>query len=146
VGEVNEIHEVLRKYHFVAVVGLSRDPSKDSHIVAKYLLKHGFEIVCINPFADEIFGQKCYPILTDIPEELQSKVEIVDIFRPSQDVPQIVEKAIELRRKWGSPHVIWMQQGIVNEDAAEVARKVGFKVFMDLCIMNEHILLPPSNG
>ncbi len=139
--EDEEIRRVLEEYNNVAVVGLSRDPSKDSYKVAKYLKEHGYLIVPVNPFADEILGEKCYQSLLDLPEELQASVEIVDIFRPAQDVPPIVEQAIELRERWGVPHVIWMQQEIVNKEAADLADGAGFVVFMDRCIMKEHIRL-----
>jgi predicted CoA-binding protein len=129
-----EINSVLNNHKTVAVVGLSRDPTKASHRVARYLQSAGYRIIPINPFADEILGEKAYNTLLDVPET----VEIVDIFRPSEDVPPIVEEAIQLKKKLGTPNVIWMQLGIVNEEAAERARKAGFTVVMNRCIMVEH--------
>jgi predicted CoA-binding protein len=133
-----DMREILTKYRTVAVVGLSRDPSKYSYAVADYLKKHGFNIIPVNPLADEIMGLKSYKTLLDIPSELQKTVEIVDIFRPSADVPPIVEQAIQLRQIHGAPQVIWMQLDIVNEQAAEMARKAGMMVIMDRCMMREH--------
>jgi predicted CoA-binding protein len=134
----NEIIEILTKYKAVAVVGLSRDLGKDSHRVSAYLKNHGFHIIPVNPFADEILGEKSYKSLLDIPPEIQKTIEIVDIFRPSEDVPPIVEQAVKLRAVYGKPYVVWMQLGIVNEHAAEAAEKVGLTVVMDKCMMIEH--------
>jgi predicted CoA-binding protein len=134
----NEIKEILAKYKTVAVVGLSREPDKDSHRVSAYLKQHGFHIIPVNPFADEILGEKSYKSLMDIPPEIQKAIEIVDVFRPSRDVPPIVEQAIKLKAAYGKPNVVWMQLGIVNEQAAEVARQAGLTVVMNRCMMIEH--------
>jgi hypothetical protein len=134
----NEIREILTKYKTIAVVGLSRDPDKDSYRVSAYLKKHGFRIIPVNPFADEILGEKSYKSLLDIPAEIQKTIEIVDIFRPAKDVPPIVEQAVKLKEAHGKPSVVWMQLGIVNEQAAETAKKAGLTVIMDKCMMVEH--------
>jgi predicted CoA-binding protein len=135
---LNEIKEILTKYKTVAVVGLSREPDKDSHRVSAYLKKHGFRIIPVNPFADEVLGEKSYKSLLDIPSEVQKTIDVVDIFRPSKDVPPIVEQAVKLKEMYGKPRVVWMQLGIVNGQAAEAAKKVGLTVVMDRCIMREH--------
>jgi predicted CoA-binding protein len=137
--------EILTKYKTVAVVGLSRDPDKDSYRVSAYLKKHGFRIIPVNPFADEILGEKSYKSLLDIPAEIQKTIEIVDIFRPAKDVPPIVEQAVKLKEAHGKPSVVWMQLGIVNEQAAETAKKAGLTVVMDRCMMIEHRRLFQSN-
>lgn len=121
--------EILKKYRRVAVVGVSRDKSKDSREVFDYLKEHGFIVYPVNPNADEIGGQKCYKSVLDIPDE----IDIVDIFRPSSEVMLIVKDAIKKKAK-----VIWMQLGIVNEEAAELARKNGLEVVMDKCMRIEH--------
>ena len=133
-----EIREILTNYRTVAVVGLSREVAKDSYRVSAYLKNHGFRIIPVNPFADEILGEKSYKTLLDIPIENQKTIEIVDIFRPSKDVPPIVEQAIRIRATCGKLNVIWMQLGIVNEQAAEAAKKAGLTVVMDKCMMIEH--------
>jgi len=133
-----DVKEILTKYKTVAVVGLSRDPSKYSYVVADYLRKHGFTIIPVNPFTEEVMGLKSYKNLLEVPVEVQKTIEIVDIFRPSADVPPIVEQAVQLRKLHGVPHVIWMQLDIINEQAAEMARKAGMKVVMDKCMMREH--------
>jgi predicted CoA-binding protein len=134
----DEIAEILTKYKTIAVVGLSREPDKDSHKVSAYLKKHGFRIIPVNPFADEALGEKSYKSLLDMPPEIQKTIEVVDIFRPSKDVPPIVEQAIKLKAMYGNPRVVWMQLGIVNEQAAEAAKKAGLTVVMNKCMMIEH--------
>jgi len=113
----------------VAVVGASRDPSKPSHLVPKYLLDHGYNIVPVNPTAPEIFGKKCYSSLSDISEQ----IDIVDIFRPSEAVLPVVRDALAK-----SVRVIWMQEGIYNKEAADDARKLGITVVWNRCMMKEH--------
>ena len=134
----NQIKEILKKYQVIAVVGLSKEPEKDSHRVSAYLKQHGYRIIPVNPFADEVLGEKSYPSLLEIPPEIQKTIEIVDIFRPAKDVPPIVEQAIKLKQIYGKPFVVWMQLGIVNEEAAETARRAGLIVVMDKCLMVEH--------
>jgi len=132
------IRSILTKYRVVAVVGLSRDPSKASYSVAEYLKDHGYRIIPVNPTTSEVLGEKSHKSLLDMPLELQEAVEIVDIFRPSDDVPPIVEQAIQLKKAWGKPFVVWMQLGIVNEEAAAKAREAGLTVVMNHCMMQEH--------
>ena len=140
-----EIKSILEKYKTIAVVGLSTNPAKDSHRVAKYLKTKGYRIIPINPFADVILGEKCYKSLLDVPET----IEIVDIFRPANDVPPIIDQAIELKKKLGNPRVVWMQLGIANEEASKRARDASLTVVMDKCMMTEHKRLSrkgkPSN-
>lgn len=136
--EDSKIAEILTKHRTVAVVGLSRDPSKDSYGVAEYLKNHGFHIIPVNPTADQILGEKSFKSLLEMPMDVQKTVEIVDIFRPSAEVSPIVEQAIKLKKLHGVPFVVWMQLGIVNEEAADIARKAGLIVVMDRCMMREH--------
>jgi len=130
--------EDILKCRTIAVVGLSRDPTKPSHEVASYLKEHGKRIIPVNPSADEILGEKCHASLLEIPDELAREIEVVDIFRPSSDVPPIAEQAIELKKRFGKLRAIWMQLGIVNEEAAARARGAGLEVVMDKCMMIEH--------
>jgi len=133
-----EIEQILKTHKNIAVVGLSRDTEKDSFRVAAYLKKHGFRIVPINPFAAEILGEKSYRSLLDLPVEIQREIDIVDIFRRSEDVLSIVEQAIALKARYGKPDVVWMQLGITNERAAEAAERAGLTVIMNKCVMIEH--------
>ena len=125
-------------YDVIAVVGLSKDPEKMSYKVSDYLQQHGFLIIPVNPFVDEVLGEKCYKSLLDIPVEIQKTIDIVNIFRKAEDVPPIVKQTIELKTKFGRPFVVWMQQDIVNEQAAEAAKYAGLAVVMDKCLMIEH--------
>ncbi len=132
------IFDVLRKYRVIAVVGASRNPEKDSFKVASYLKSKGYEVIPINPFTDEILGEKSYKSILDLPEEKKKRLEVVDIFRPSEEVPSVVDQAIELKKRYGKPHVVWMQLGIRNDEAAKKAASAGLTVIMDKCIMMEH--------
>ena len=132
------IREILTRHKTVAVVGVSRDPSKESRRVTEYLKNHGFHIIPVNPFIDEVLGEKAYKSLLDMPEEVQKTIEIVDIFRPSEDVLPIVQQAIQLKKRHGKPYAVWMQLDIINTQAAEMAREAGLVVVMDHCMMAEH--------
>jgi predicted CoA-binding protein len=134
----NTLGEVLGKYRVIAVVGLSSDPAKPSYGVASYMKEHGYRIVPVNPFVEEVLGEKSYKSLLEMPVEIQQTIEIVDIFRRAQDVPPIVEQAVKLKRAFGKPYVVWMQLGIVNQEAAQAAVQAGLTVVMDRCIMVEH--------
>jgi predicted CoA-binding protein len=140
----DDLREIFTKYKTVAVVGISRDPAKDSHRVAEYLQSHGFKIVPVNPTAKEILGEKSHRDLLEIPVEILKTIDIVDIFRPAPDVLPIVEQAVELKERFDRPYVVWMQLGIVNEQAAEAAREVGITVVMNRCMMQEHKRLFPD--
>jgi predicted CoA-binding protein len=94
----NQIREILKQYRVIAVVGLSKEPDKDSHRVSAYLQQHGFRIVPVNPFSDEVLGEKSYKSLLDVPAEIAETIEIVDVFRPAQDVPLIVEQVVKLKQ------------------------------------------------
>lgn len=127
-----EWQEILRNAKTVAVVGLSTDPTKDSHTVAAYLQSHGYRIVPVNPRASHILGERCYPDLLSVPVP----VDVVDVFRPSEEAPAIVEQAIAIGAR-----AIWMQVGIAHPEAAEKARQAGLKVVMDACMQMAHLRL-----
>ncbi len=125
-----EINEILQNSKIIAIVGLSLDETKYSFKVARYLKKRGYKIIPVNPKYSEILGEKCYSDLKSIPE----KVDIVDIFRKPDAIPDIVNDAIEIDAK-----VVWMQVGLCNNAAAEKARNAGLKVVMNKCTKIEHI-------
>jgi uncharacterized protein len=133
-----EIEEILQQYKVIAVVGLSRDKDKPSYRVAQYMKQNGYRIIPVNPFVDEVLGEKSYKNLLEIPADLQKTIEVVDVFRRAEDVPSVVEQAIQMKKANGKPYVVWIQQGIVNEDAAKAASKAELIVIMDKCIMIEH--------
>jgi hypothetical protein len=121
--------KILKEFRNVAVVGISADPYRPSCRVADYLMKQGYHIFPVNPNTKEVLGKPTYPDLSSIPEP----VEIVNIFRRSESVMPIVDEAIKIGAK-----VIWMQEGIVNQEAATKARNAGLLVVMDKCIRKEH--------
>ncbi len=124
-----EITEILQNSHTIAVVGLSDNSEKDSNRVARYLIEKGYNVIPVNPHKQEILGRTCYPDLTSIPE----KIDVVDIFRPVEAIPPIVDEAIRVGAK-----VVWMQQGLAHPDSAKKARKAGLKVIQSKCIKVEH--------
>ena len=123
------VKEVLVGANTVASVGVSSSMDKESHWVVKYLKEKGYKIIPVNPTASEIMGEKTYASLSDIPE----KVDIVQIFRKSEDVPPVVEEAIKIGAK-----VVWMQEGIINEEAGQAAHEAGLFVVMDTCMRAAH--------
>jgi predicted CoA-binding protein len=123
------ITELLKTSRTIAVVGLSGKRFRPSYGVAEYMQRNGYRIIPVNPFAETVLGEKCYPDLESIPE----RVDIVDIFRRSEFVPPIVEAAIRIEAR-----AVWMQEGVVNEEAAERARAAGLEVVMDRCILKDH--------
>jgi len=135
----SEVTEILNKYRVIAVVGLSNQLGKPSHRVAAYMKKHGYKIIPVNPTIEEALGEKSYKSLLDIPQEIQRTIDVVDIFRRSEDVSPIVDQAIQLKQKFGRPLVVWMQLDIVNQAAAEKAKQAGLQVVMDKCLMKEHL-------
>lgn len=124
-----EIKEILAQSKTIAVVGLSAKENRPSNMVARYLMAAGYTIIPVNPGQSEILGEKCYPSLLDIP----SAVDVVDIFRRPEDVGPVVADAVQIGAK-----VVWMQEGIVNDEAAAVARAAGLKVIMDRCLKVDH--------
>lgn len=129
---------ILKEYHTVAIVGASPNPERPSHKVANYLTQQGYNVIPVNPKVEQILGKTSYPDLSSIPEP----VEVVDIFRRSEEVMPIVEEAIKIGAK-----VVWMQEGVINEGAASRARDAGLLVVMDKCLRKEHLRLkrkPPD--
>jgi len=135
--EVDRVIEKILKMKTIAIVGLSRDPSRPSHDVAKYLQDHGYRLVPINPTVDTVLGEKSYASLLKLPEELKREIDIVDIFRRAEDVLPIVSDAVQLHNETGRPKAVWMQLGIVNKEAARVALESGMDVIMDRCMKIE---------
>ena len=127
--DINTLRRILRQYKTIAVVGLSANWYRPSFFAAKYMQEHGYRIIPVNPSYPEILGEKCYPSLKAIPE----KVDIVDCFRKSQDIEPIADEAIAIGAK-----VLWMQLGVLNEKAADKARKAGLEVVQDRCVKIEH--------
>jgi predicted CoA-binding protein len=123
------VTDLLERYKTLAVVGLSSKPARPSHGVSQYMQEHGYRIIPVNPHETEVLGEKAFPSLEALPES----PELVVIFRRPEFVPEIVESAIRRGAK-----VIWMQEGVVHEAAAERARQAGLTVIQDRCILKEH--------
>ena len=123
-----QIRDIL-SFKKVAVIGMSKHSSKAAHYVPKYLSDNGFDVTPVNPTANEILGKKCYDSVSEINEE----IEIINIFRPSDQVLLVIQEAIKKK-----PTVIWLQEGIHNSEAEELARKEGIKVVYNRCMLAEH--------
>ena len=123
------IPELLKTSRTIAVVGLSSKRSRPSYGVAEYMQRNGYRIIPVNPFVQAALGEKCYPDLDSIPE----RVDIVDVFRRTEFVPEIVEAAIRIGAR-----AVWMQEGVVHEEAAARAAAAGLAVVMDRCILKDH--------
>jgi len=126
-----DLKEILTGCKTVAVVGISPKEDRPSYIVASYLKSKGYRIIPVRPDGDSILGEKVYHNLMEIPKEIE--VDVVDVFRRSEDVPPIVDEAIQRGAK-----VIWMQEGVVHKEAGAKARKAGLKVVMDRCMKRDH--------
>ena len=136
-GYQSEAEIQLRESKTIAVVGMSPRPNRPSHYVAKYLMEQGYKVIPVNPAVEEVLGMKSYPDIVSIPE----RVDMVDIFRRSSQVTPVVEDAIEAGAQF-----IWMQDGIINEEAAAKARAAGMSVVMDNCPLREHSRLYGTSG
>jgi predicted CoA-binding protein len=123
-----QIREILSLTK-VAVVGMSKNSSKAAHYVPEYLFDNGYDITPVNPTTDEILGKKCYSSISEVDEE----IDIIDIFRPSDQVLPIIQEAIKKK-----PKVIWLQEGIHNPEAEELATQAGIKVIFNRCMLAEH--------
>ncbi len=128
-ADMNEIKTIIEGAKVVAIVGLSLKENRPSNLVGRYLQDTGFTIIPVNPGQTEILGETCYPSLLDIPVP----VDVVDIFRRPEDVVPIVEEAIKI-----GAQTVWMQFGVVNEEAAALAHQAGLKVVMDRCLKIDH--------
>lgn len=126
-----EIRTILHQTKTIAIVGLSDKPDRDSYKVASYLKQNGYRIIPVNPAVDRVLDEKSYARLEDIPESIS--IDIVDVFRRPEMVPEIVESAIACKAK-----VVWLQLGIVHNAAADRAREAGIRVVMNKCILIEH--------
>ena len=125
----SDIRKILKQKN-IAVVGMSKNEGKPAHFVPKYLIEHGYNVIPVNPTITEVLGRKSYPSIADIPDD----VDVVDVFRRSEDVPPVVNDAINKK----GIKVIWMQSGIYNEEAERKAKENGIDVVFNRCMMVEH--------
>ena len=124
--------KILKSSRTIALVGLSPKPDRPSYRVASYLKEQGYNIIPVNPAEKEILGETCYPDLASVP----MSIDVVDIFRRSEEVPSIMAEAIRIGAK-----AVWMQEGVINEEAANRAREAGLMMVMDKCMLKEHLKL-----
>lgn len=122
-----ELRALLGEARTVAVVGLSSKPNRPSHQVARYLVQHGYRIVPVNPAETEVLGQRAFATLLDIPEDVQ--VDVVDVFRRAEETPEVARQAVAIGAK-----VLWLQEGIVSQEAYRIADEAGLDVIMGVCI------------
>ena len=127
--DIAELRRILDENRVIASVGLSANWYRPSFFAAKYMQEHGYRVIPVNPAYDEVLGEKCYPSLKDVPEA----IDIVDCFRKSQDIEPIARDAVEIGAK-----VLWLQLGVINEAAADIARAGGLEVVQDRCVKIEH--------
>ncbi len=129
----DEIRAIL-KNRSIAVIGISRDASKEAHIVPRFLMEKGYNVIPINPFADEILGKKVYRSIKDVHEH----IDVVDVFRPSDQLDQVVNDVVERNKARGDAGILWLQLGIYNRDAVDKAERNGIKVIYNRCMMQEY--------
>ena len=129
-SQTDDIGELLKHARSIAVVGLSDSPMRTSYGVSKYMQSQGYKIIPVNPQINTSLGEKAYASLSDVPET----IDLVNVFRRSEHVPEVVEEAIRLKLR-----AIWLQEGVIHEAAAKKARKAGIFVVMDRCIYKEHV-------
>jgi predicted CoA-binding protein len=124
-----ELRSILGQARTIAVVGLSSNPEKYSFEVATYLQGHGYRVIPVNPFETQVLGEKAYPSLLDVPDQ----VDAVDVFRRAEETPEIARQAVQVGAK-----VLWLQNDIVNDEAREIAEAAGLDVVMGVCMMSTH--------
>jgi len=129
-----KITQVLQTNKTVAVYGMSKNPEKPSYHVPEFLLEKGYNVIPLNPGADEILGQKCYKKLADV----EGQIEILDVFRPSADIAGVVQEAVERKKARGDIKVIWVQEGITSPEGKKLAEESGFDYIEDRCMLKEH--------
>ena len=136
------MRKVLEESRTIAVVGMSKKTEKPAGRIPRRLMTWGYTVVPVNPTTDSIIGLKCYHTLDDIPEDI--KVDLVDVFRPSAEGADVVRAAIRRKVKYGDMKAVWLQEGIVNEEAKELAEGAGLTFVQDVCIYKEYIRLMPE--
>jgi uncharacterized protein len=130
--------KVLEKYRTIAVVGASKNPEKEAYSVPRYLKDHGYRVIPVNPTAAEVMGDTAYHSLLEMPEEVGRTVDVVEVFRPSDELPQVALQVVEMKRRYGRPFVFWAQQGLESEEAKGILERNGIQYVMDACMRAVH--------
>ena len=136
--------EVMRKYRVIAVVGASKNPEKEAFTVPAYLQQHGYTIIPVNPTTNTVNGQRAYPSLADIPMDLAKQVDVVEVFRPSEEFPEVARQVVRMKQRTGRPFVFWGQLGLENEEAKKILTEAKIEYVMDKCMRVEHQLIGRS--
>lgn len=136
--------DVLRKYRVVAVVGASKNPEKEANSVPSYLMEHGYAVIPVNPTADVVLGAKAYPSLADLPEEVAKSVDVVEVFRPSEEFPGIARQVAAMKEATGRPFVFWGQLGLESDEAKIMLERAKVDYVMNACMRTEHKLMRGS--
>ncbi len=136
-GNVSPV-EVLRRSKTIAVVGASKNPEKDANSVPRYLKEQGYRIVPVNPTATEVVGERSYPSLRELPEEVAREVDVVEVFRPSEELPKLARQTAEMKSRCGRPSYFWAQQGLESEEAKRILDESGIPYVMDSCMRTVH--------
>ncbi len=133
--------DVLNKYRVVAVVGASKNPEKEANSVPAYLMEHGYTVIPVNPTADVILGAKVYPSLANLPEEVAKSVDVVEVFRPSEEFPDVARQVAAMKEKTGRPFVFWGQLGLESDEAKKILEGAKVAYVMNACMRTEHKLM-----
>jgi predicted CoA-binding protein len=129
------IEHILKNYKNIATIGFSKDPTKPAHLVPKFLIQKGYNVIPINPTVSEILGRRAYKSLLEVPE----RVEVVQVFRPPNEIPKVVDEVLERLKQKGDVKVLWLQEGIRNDEAANKAKSAGLIVIQDRCMYKEYM-------
>lgn len=130
--------EVMKTQKVIAVVGASKNPEKEANAVPQYLKEHGYRIIPINPSAETIIGERAYPSLASLPDSVAREVEVVDVFRPSEELAGVARDVVSLSKRVGTPYVFWAQLGLKSDDAMKVLEEAELPYVMDACMKMVH--------
>lgn len=130
--------EVMKRYRAIAVVGASKNSEKEAYTVPLYLKQRGYTIIPVNPTSDSILGERAYPSLRDLPPSVASDVEVVEVFRPSEELPAIARQAVEMKKQYGRPLVFWAQLGLESDEAKKLLEANGIAYVMNACMRVVH--------
>ena len=130
--------EVMRTHRVIAVVGASKNPAKDAHSVPLYLKEHGYRVIPINPTSDQILGERSFSSLESMPEALAKEVEVIEVFRPSEELPQVARQVVGLAKRYDRPYVFWSQLGLESDEAKAILDAARVPYVMDECMRVVH--------
>ncbi len=136
------LRKILKEYRRIAVVGMSNNPEKPARRIPAFFIARGYHVIPVNPFHEKILGRKAYPSLLEVPDD----IDVVNVFRPSEEIPKVVEQVLARLRERGDVKVLWLQEGIRHDEAARQAEEAGLVVIQDRCMYKEYIRLFGEEG